>query len=96
METSLPVFVIDGNNFHDEDSFFAHMRSQYIWVDYFGDTLNAFGELLLSGFNTDQRPYRLVWRNAEKSSRELEAEDFWKELLEVIDEYKAFISLELD
>ena len=95
MAEEKPTFYIDGNDFQDEDSFFAHFRREYIWVDYFGDSLNAFGELLLSAFNTGKIPYRLVWLNHKKSAQDLAADEFWKELLEVIDEYNSFVEFEL-
>src|SRR5262249_13060342 len=78
-----PELVIDANQFSDLAGFaqyFSHiaLNGQHRW----NGNLNAFNDILRGGFGTPDGGFTLVWRNHEKSRRDL-AQTF-ETLLEII------------
>ena len=93
--------IFDGNNFSDEKGFDLEVKrnltKDITWIDYNkseGLNLNAFNDFLRSNFNvtTYEEPYELVWKNFEKSKKDL-SDDYngrpiIERILEIIRDHK--------
>ena len=78
-----PEVTIDANQFSDVAGFAKHfsevaLKGQHRW----NGNLNAFNDIVRGGFGTPEGGFSVVWRNHEKSRRDL-AQTF-DTLLEII------------
>jgi RNAse (barnase) inhibitor barstar len=75
------IFIIDGKDFSTLEGLYEYIKrctgTQPTNFAAFRDVLNGFGEL--------DPPYILIWRNSQKSSRELSD---WKIILGIFEQYK--------
>ena len=67
-----PEVIIEANEFRDLAGFAKHfsevvLRDQHRW----NGNLNAFNDILRGGFGTPEPGFTIVWRNHEKSRRDL-------------------------
>ena len=65
-----PEIIIDANEFNDLGGFAVSevvLRGQHCW----NGNLDAFNDILRGGFGTPEPGFILVWRNHEKSRRDL-------------------------
>jgi RNAse (barnase) inhibitor barstar len=83
---SLKTLVINGNNFSDLQSFYDETVNVLTvdFADKFGRNMNAFDDILLGGFRKFeyQETINLIWKNAEKSKKDLG----WPETIKYIED----------
>jgi RNAse (barnase) inhibitor barstar len=68
---TLPVFLIDGNNFSTLEEFFDEVERVLIPGKSWGRNLDAFDDLLRGGFGTPEGGFVLMWLHSERSRQHL-------------------------
>lgn len=78
-----PIFVIDGNNFSDLESFYDEVERCLIPDVEWGRNLDSLNDMLRGNVGLLPRAYILVWKNISKSRMDLGYEEtikFWEEV----------------
>lgn len=81
-------FIIDGNNFHDIESFYVEMEKLFSADSSFsaGHNLEAFNDLLRGGFGVHKygEPITIRWIHFSKSRKDL-GQAFISKIMEIIE-----------
>jgi RNAse (barnase) inhibitor barstar len=68
---TMPVFLIDGNNFSTLEEFFDEVERVLVSSRSWGRNLDAFNDVLRGGFGTPEGGFVLKWRHSERSRHHL-------------------------
>lgn len=83
--------VIDGINFDNLEGFYSEIEVNLTkGLDFrIGRNLNAFNDILWGGFGVHEyeEPLRIIWRNIDKSRKDLKTDDLFRALIEIIREH---------
>ncbi len=93
----IKTFIIDGENFHDIKGFYDEIVS-VLTNDFkgFGRNYDAFDDILYGGYQFEfKEKIILVWRNFDKSKKEL-PEEFLKNILEIIRNHKYHVKFKIE
>ena len=66
-----PVITLDGAQFASLDEFFRHFQARALDGANWGNSLDAFNDVLRGGFGTPEEGFVLVWKNHRVSKERL-------------------------
>jgi len=64
-------YVLDGERFDTLEEFYTEVGRVFVGGKPWGENLNALNDLLQGGFGPISDEFRLVWRHAERSRKQL-------------------------
>jgi RNAse (barnase) inhibitor barstar len=82
---SIKTFIINGNHFNDLSGFYDEVQKKLTRnFRAFGRNLDAFEEVIRGGFGKyeEGEPVKIIWKNSNKSRKDLEFEAMVKRLEE--------------